>query len=120
RVAGTLKRMRESRGALQLDTLETRPIFSDDTLADLAPDESNRAKELIEDFMVAANGIVARFLADKAMPPLRPVRPTPQRWDRIVALAAQLGAKLPAMPDAVALDAFLQTRRKADPDRFAD
>ena len=120
RVAQALKRMRETRGALTLDTLETRPIFSDDTLADLAPDESNRAKELIEDFMVAANGIVARFLADKAMPSLRRVLRTPQRWDRIVALAAQLGAKLPAIPDAVALDAFLQTRRKADPDRFAD
>ena len=65
RVAQALKRMREERGALQLDTLETRPIFSDDTLADLAPDESNRAKELIEDFMVAANGVVARFLAQQ-------------------------------------------------------
>jgi exoribonuclease-2 len=120
RVAQALKRMRETRGALQLDTLETRAIFSDGTLADLAPDESNRAKELIEDFMVAANGIVARFLASKAMPSLRRVLRTPQRWDRIVALAAQVGEKLPALPDAIALDAFLQTRRQADPDRFGD
>jgi len=120
RVAQALKRMRESRGALELDTLETRPIFSDDTLADLAPDASNRAKELIEDFMVAANGVVARFLASKAMPSLRRVLRTPQRWDRIVALAAQVGEKLPALPDAIALDAFLQTRRQADPDRFGD
>jgi exoribonuclease-2 len=86
----------------------------------LAPDESNRAKELIEDFMVAANGVVARFLASKAMPSLRRVLRTPQRWDRIVALAAQVGEKLPALPDAVALDAFLHKRRQADPDRFAD
>ena len=120
RVAQALKRMRESRGALALDTLEARPIFSDDTLADLAPDPSNRAKEMIEDFMVAANGVVARFLANKAMPSLRRVLRTPQRWDRIVALASQVGEKLPAQPDAIALEAFLQTRRKADPDRFAD
>jgi exoribonuclease-2 len=120
RVAQALKRMRETRGALTLDTLETRPIFSDGTLADLAPDESNRAKELIEDFMVAANGIVARFLASRDMPSLRRVLRTPQRWDRIVALAAQLGEKLPALPDAVALDAFLQKRRAADPDGFCD
>ncbi|MFO1323984.1 MAG: RNB domain-containing ribonuclease [Burkholderiales bacterium] len=120
RVAQVLKRMRAARGALQLDTLETRAIFSDDTLADLAPDESNRAKELIEDFMVAANGVVARFLEAKAMPSLRRVLRTPKRWDRIVALAARDGEKLPALPDAVALDAFLHKRRLADPDRFGD
>ena len=120
RVAKCLKRARESQGALELDTLEARAIFSDNTLADLAPDPSNRAKELIEDFMVAANGAVARFLASKKMPSLRRVLRTPQRWDRIVALAAQAGEKLPAQPDAIALDAFLRTRHKADPDRFAD
>jgi exoribonuclease-2 len=120
RVAKGLKRARESQGALELDTLEARAIFSDNTLADLAPDPSNRAKELIEDFMVAANGAVARFLASKKMPSLRRVLRTPQRWDRIVALAAQAGEKLPAQPDAIALDAFLRTRHKADPDRFAD
>jgi VacB/RNase II family 3'-5' exoribonuclease len=120
RVAQALKAMREKRGALQLDTKETRPIFSDGTLADLAPDESNRAKELIEDFMVAANGVVARFLASKAMPSLRRVLRTPQRWDRIVALATTVGDKLPALPDAVELDAFLHRRRLADPDHFAD
>jgi len=120
RVAKTLKRIREARGALSLDTLETRPIFSDGTLADLAPDASNRAKELIEDFMVAANGVVAAFLASRGIPSLRRVLPTPLRWDRIVALAAQAGEQLPALPDAVALDAFLQKRRAADPDRFAD
>ncbi len=70
--------------------------------------------------MVAANGVVARFLADKAMPSLRRVLRTPQRWDRIVALAAQSGAKLPALPDALALDAFLHQRREAEPARFAD
>ena len=113
RIAKGLKRMRESHGALELDTLEARPIFSDNTLADLAPDPSNHAKELIEDFMVAANGAVARFLASKSMPSLRRVLRTPERWDRIVALAAQTGEKLPSQPDAIALDAFLKARREA-------
>jgi exoribonuclease-2 len=120
RVAQALKRMREQRGALALDTLEARPIFSDGTLCDLAPDPSNRAKELIEDFMVAANGVVARFLASRAMPSLRRVLRTPERWDRIVALARRAGETLPSSPDAVALEAFLEARRRADPERFAD
>ena len=70
--------------------------------------------------MVAANGVVARFLAARGMPSLRRVLRTPARWDRIVALAAGLGVPLPALPDAVALDAFLARRRKADPESFGD
>lgn len=119
-VARRLKRAREARGALDLETGDTRAIFSDDTLCDLAPDASNRARELIEDFMVAANGVVARFLADKGVSSLRRVLRTPARWDRIVALAADLGEPLPALPDAVALDRFLMRRRQADPATFCD
>lgn len=70
--------------------------------------------------MIAANGVVARFLADKGVPALRRVLRTPARWDRIVALAADLGEPLPALPDAVALDTFLARRRKADPEAFGD
>lgn len=120
RVAQQLKRRRTQRGALELDTTESRPIFSDGVLADLAPDASNRAKEIIEDFMVAANGVVASFLADKGIPSLRRVLRTPLRWDRIAALAAQHGERLPALPDAVALDQFLRRRRQADPAGFPD
>jgi VacB/RNase II family 3'-5' exoribonuclease len=120
RVAQALKGLRVLRGSLQLDTRETRPLFSDGTLADLAPDESNRAKELIEDFMIAANGVVARFLAEKQMPSMRRVLKTPERWDRIRALAGRFGESLPTTPDAVALDAFLIKQRHADPDSFGD
>jgi exoribonuclease-2 len=120
RIAKALKARRESRGALELDTLETRPLFSDGTLKDLAPDASNVAKELIEDFMVAANGVTARFLSAKGVATLRRVLPPPERWGRIVALAANLGAPLPATPNAVALQAFLRARRDADPAGFAD
>lgn len=70
--------------------------------------------------MVAANGVIARFLGDKGMPSIRRVLKTPQRWDRIEALAASLGHDLPALPDAVALDAFLRAQEAANPQGFAD
>ncbi len=120
RTAQALKRVRHAHGALHLETLEARAVFDDGVLSDMVPDERNRAKELIEDFMIAANGVTAKYLDRKSLPSLRRVLRTPKRWDRIVALAAESGARLPAKPDAVALDAFLTTRRQADPARFPD
>jgi VacB/RNase II family 3'-5' exoribonuclease len=120
RAAQALRRVRNAQGALSLDTLEVRAVFDDGTLSDLRPDAGNRAKELIEDFMIAANGVTARYLQQKRMPSLRRVLPVPKRWDRIVALAAESGARLPVRPDAAALDAFLAERREADPERFPD
>jgi len=118
--AQALKRVRHAHGALRLETLEVRAVFQDDALADLLPDEKNRAKELIEDFMIAANGVTAKYLENKGFPSLRRVLKTPKRWERIVALAAESGERLPAKPDAAALDAFLMKRRDADPVRFPD
>src|ERR1700731_766726 len=114
------KRVRHARGALHLDTLEVRAVFDSGALADLLPDERNRAKELIEDFMIAANGVSARYLDKKGLPSLRRVLHAPKRWDRIVALAAESGDRLPATPDAAALDAFLTKRRDVDPVHFPD
>ena len=105
---------------LQLETLEVTAVFDNGALADLLPDEKNRAKELIEDFMIAANGVTAKYLDQKGLPSLRRVLRTPKHWDRIVALAAESGEKLPVTPDAAALDAFLAKRRQADPERFPD
>ena len=120
RTAQALKRVRHAHGALQLETLEARAVFNNGVLADLVPDERNRAKELIEDFMIAANGVTAKYLDGKGLPSLRRVLRTPKRWDRIVALAAESGERLPLMPDAAALDAFLTKRHQADPERFPD
>jgi exoribonuclease-2 len=120
RVAQALKRVRHEHGALRLDTLEVRAVFDDGALADLLPDEKNRAKELIEDFMIAANGVTARYLEAKGLPSLRRVLRTPKRWDRIVALAAESGDRLPLTPDPAALDAFLGKCRDRDPARFPD
>lgn len=120
RVAQVLKERRHENGALDLETIEPKAVFEDDTIVGLALQPRNRARELIEDFMIAANGVTARFLASKKHPSLRRVVRSPERWARIVAVAAEYGEKLPAEPDATALEAFLVKRRKADPLRFPD
>jgi exoribonuclease-2 len=120
RVAQAMKTRRHHQGALSLETIQTRALFNGDVLADLLPDEKNRAKELIEDFMIAANGVTAKYLADKGIPSLRRILRTPERWERIVALAATLGERLPATANAGALEEFLVTRQRADALRFPD
>ena len=120
KVAQAMKALRHERGALSLASLETRAVFDGDRLADLRPDEKNRAKELIEDFMIAANRVTAKYLEGKGLPSLRRVLRVPERWGRIVDLAAGLGGHLPAEPNARALEEFLAERRRADPAQFPD
>ena len=117
-VAQRMKRLRARHGALDLQTVQARAVFDDGVLTALRPDEKNRAKALIEDFMIAANGVTARYLDRKGFPSFRRVLRAPERWARIVELAAGLGERLPADPSAVALDAFLVKRRRIDPARF--
>lgn len=119
-VAQSLKQLRHRRGALSLSTPQARPVFEEGVLVDLRPDMKNRAKELITDFMIAANGVSARFLDRHGFPSIRRYLQTPRRWERIVDIAAALGESLPAEPNSIALDAFLARRREADPARFAD
>jgi VacB/RNase II family 3'-5' exoribonuclease len=118
--AQALKGVRRARGALTLETIEALPVFHGEVLSDLRPDEKNRAQELIEDFMIAANGVTARYLASKKLAALRRVVRSPERWQKIVAVAAQYNERLPAEPDARALEAFLLKQSKADPLRFPD
>jgi len=120
RAARALKERRHSMGALTLTTIEARPVFEDDTLRDLAESQHNRATELIEDFMIASNGVVARFLESRGFSSLRRVVRVPQKWDRIVDLAAQHGFRLPHEPDAVALEEWLLRERASDPQQFPD
>jgi len=119
-VAQRLGEVRHHHGALSLETIQARPVFDGEVLTDLEVEETNRAKALIEDFMIAANGVTARYLEARGYPSLRRVLRSPERWERIVALAAGLGERLPAEPDAAALEAFLAKRRDADPMRFPD
>jgi VacB/RNase II family 3'-5' exoribonuclease len=120
KVAQSLRAVRRARGALDLETIEAQPVFSAGALSDLRPDETNRAKQLIEEFMVAANGVTAQFLTSCGFSALRRVLREPKRWDRIVALAADLGEKLPAEPSAPALNGFLAKRRQSAPDVYPD
>jgi len=119
-VAQALKRARREQGALALTTLEAQAVYDGAQLIDLKPDENNRGKELIEFFMIAANGVVARFLESRGSPSLRRVLRTPKRWDRIVTLARGCGETLPAAADARALSEFLVRRQQAAPAQFPD
>lgn len=117
-IAQCLREKRFENGALNLDTLETRPIVENDQVVDIAHHERNHATELIEDFMIAANGAVARTL--EPVSSIRRIVRTPERWARIVDLAGEYGYKLPADPDSKALNEFLVTRKAADPERFPE
>jgi VacB/RNase II family 3'-5' exoribonuclease len=116
--AARLRRLRHEQGALDLDTRESRPVVVDGKVTDFKEERENRAKQLIEDFMIAANGVTARFLDAHGLPSIRRVVRTPARWPRIVELAKSLDERLPAEPDARALNELLERRRAADPDDF--
>jgi exoribonuclease-2 len=117
-VAQKLKAQRFQNGALSLQTDEVHPLILNDKVVGVVKQQKNHATELIEDFMVAANGVVARLL--EKVSSLRRIVRTPERWDRIVQLAATKSEKLPAQPDSKALNDFLIRRMAADPDHFAD
>jgi exoribonuclease-2 len=95
-------------------------VFHNDDLSQLSLERRNRAKALIENFMIAANGVTTRYLVSKNFPTFRRVLQAPQRWDRIMALAEEFGEKLPQRPDSAALEAFLERRQELDPVRFPD
>ncbi len=120
RVAQKLKALRHLNGALDLEIIKARPVFDGDELKDLEVEQKNRAKEIIEDLMIAANGVAARYLASKKFTSLRRVVRIPKRWDRIIELAAERGSTLPREPDSKALEQFLASAKAADPLRFPD
>jgi len=120
KVAQSMKNFRHSHGALSLETIETKPIFDGDQIRSLEIEEKNRAKEIIEDFMVAANGVTARYLSAKKFPSIRRVVRAPKRWGRIVDIAAEHKFKLPSIPDSKALEQFLVKQKSEDPLRFPD
>jgi exoribonuclease-2 len=119
-IAQKLRRRRLEHGALDLETLQPKAVFDGDRVVDLRQEAHNRARQLIEDLMIATNGVTARFLDSKGFASLRRVVRSPERWQRIVEVAKQQGGHLPAEPSSKALEAFLAERRKADPLRFPD
>jgi exoribonuclease-2 len=107
-------------GALDLETIETRPVMLADQAVEIAQLVKNRATSLIEEFMVAANGVIARSFEDAGVASIRRIVRTPKRWDRIVEVAQALGTTLPATPDSKALNDFLLAQKQKDPVHFPD
>ena len=120
RTADAMRQLRHENGALDLETIESRPVIRDGKVVELAQARRNNARLLIEDFMIAANGVMARFLAQHRIPSIRRIVRSPERWDRIERIAEDRGDRLPPEPDAVALEQFLLRQKKLDPLRFPD
>jgi VacB/RNase II family 3'-5' exoribonuclease len=118
--AQRLRKVRHLHGALDLETVEASPVMKGNEVVELDVQDQNRARQLIEDLMIAANGATARYLENLKRSSMRRVVAKPKRWDRIVTLAGSLGTKLPVEPDAKALSAFITAQRTAAPDKFAD
>jgi exoribonuclease-2 len=118
--AGKLRGLRKQHGALAFGSVEATPVVEDGEVKDLTVTPHNAAEDIIESFMVAANVAMARYLKERGSLSIRRVVRTPRRWDRIQALAAQFGARLPSAPDPRALSEFLDQRKAADPAHFPD
>jgi exoribonuclease-2 len=119
-VAQQVRARRHSEGSLEFETFQPRAVFEGEKVVDIALQEHNRARQLIEELMIATNTCTARFLAGRGGLSLRRVVRSPERWLRIVAVAKDYGDTLPTEPDSVALGAFLAKRRRIDPLRFPD
>lgn len=119
-VAQRLRARRHAQGSLELETFQPRAVFDGERVVDIRQQVQNRARQLIEEFMIAANGCTAAFLAEAGGASLRRVVRSPERWLRIVELAGKFGESLPREPSSLALEAFLARRHKADPLRFPD
>ena len=119
-VAQKMKELRHEHGALEFETFEATPIFDGDVLREMKEELKNRAKSLIEDFMIAANGSTSRYLTEKKFSSLRRVVRTPKHWDRIVELASEHGYSLSENADSKSLSEFLKFMMQKDPTQFAD
>jgi exoribonuclease-2 len=119
-VTQKMKNLRHIHGALSLETIEVKPVFDGDQIRALEIEEKNRAKEIIEDLMIAANGVTARYLSTRKFPSIRRVVRTPKRWERIAEIALEHGSTLPGKPDSKALEEFLIKEKAVDPLRFPD
>src|SRR2546423_8127602 len=120
KIATALRKTRLDNGALEIETVEARAVSADGRVTAIEKQQKNSATDMIEDFMIAANGSVARFLDANHVSAIRRIVRSPERWQRIVELAKQFGANLPTEPDPVALHEFMLARRAADPERFPD
>lgn len=119
-LAQKLRKLRHAQGALEFETFQPRALFEGDRISDIRQQIQNRARQIIEELMIATNGCTARFLAEHGIPAFRRIVRSPERWLRIVTLAQEYGETLPSEPDGRALEHFLAKQHKADPIRFPD
>lgn len=119
-VAQRMRVRRRAMGSLDFETFQPRAVFEGERVVGIHQQVQNRARQLIEEFMIATNTCTARFLAQHGCNALRRVVRSPERWLRIVQVAAKYGTVLPSTPDSRALEGFLARQRKADPLRFPD
>ena len=120
RMAQKMKELRHEHGALEFETLESRPVFDGDILCEMKEKKKNRAQGMIEDFMIATNGVIAQYLEKKGYPSLRRVVRTPKKWDRIGEIAAENGFTLPPEANSRALSQFLKSMKQNKPDEYSD
>ena len=119
-VAQQLRARRREQGSLEFQTFQPKAVFDGERVVEIVQQPQNRARQLIEEFMVATNGVTARYLAGKRRAAIRRVVRSPERWARIAQVAAERGWELPIDPDSKALEQFLAAERKRDPLRFPD
>jgi exoribonuclease-2 len=120
RTARILRKKRMDQGALDLETIEARPVLEGDKVRSLVVLKPNLARIIIEEFMVAANRTMVSFLGTAGIPMIQRVVRVPKYWDEIVLTAADYGIRLPRVPDVKALAEFLRKQKEADPRRFPD
>lgn len=119
-LAQKLRVLRRAEGSLEFETFQPKALFEGDRITDIRQQVQNRARQLIEEFMIVTNGCTARFLATHGRVSLRRVVRSPDRWMRIVQVALAYGVSLPHEPDGKALEAFLAQQHQLDPVRFPD
>ncbi len=119
-LAQKLRVLRHESGSLEFDIFQPRANFINDAISEIKQQPHNRARQLIEEFMIATNGCTSRFLAKAGVYSMRRVVRSPERWLRIVKVALEHGYALPNEPDAKALEEFLAKQHQADPMRFPD
>ena len=119
-LAQRLRKRRRIEGSLEFETFQPRAQFDGEEVVDIQQQVQNRGRQLIEEVMIATNGCTARYLAKHGGASLRRVVRSPERWLRIVGVAAEYGTTLPSEPDSKALEKFLAKRHKEDPLRFPD
>ncbi len=120
KAAQQMNAFRTERGALDLDTLEANAVVKNEKVLDIVVQQKNMARSIIEEFMVAANGVMVAFLAKAGVPMVQRVVRVPKYWDEIVLLATTYGEHLPDVPDAKQLSLFLTRQHVKDPERFPD